>query len=116
MLIDNAIDDLEALQRDVLVIERSMDKAVSSMDKFKRSFELFLESGHEYILKHSTDYRVLYAIFDEYEKIYLRLSNYEKGMRKKGFGGFSDEIRIEMSGLVALMNRIQEYKAKLHRW
>ena len=119
--LEDALGDFSALQKDVLDIERAMDRSIESMDKFKESFEKFLriEEGHVKEVFASGDndrvYR-LYGLHDEYDKLWRRLAEYEKHLNKMGYTGFSKDLRVEMSGLASLMNRIQDYKDRLKSW
>jgi hypothetical protein len=116
--LEDALNDFLIVQVDIREIERAMDKSISSMDIFKASFEKFLRIEEGYVKEvyssgaRDSLYR-LYGMHEKYDKLWRRMAEYETHLRKMGYGGFSKDLKIEMSGLAALMNRIQDYKNKL---
>ena len=116
--LEDALNNFSSLQKDVLDIERAMDRAIASMDRFKESFEKYLRIEDGYVKgvisrDPGEAYYRLDNMYGELEKIWRQMAKYEKHLNDMGYKGFSKDLKIEMSGLAALMNRIQEYKNKL---
>jgi hypothetical protein len=125
-ILEDALNDFSTVQKDVVDIERAMDKAIRSMDAFKDRFERFLEIEDGFVkeryshadtreLKIDLIY-TLDGMYDDFEKIWRNMANYEKHLSKMGYAGFSKDMKIEMSGIAGLMNRMQEYKHKLEKY
>ena len=116
--LEDALNDFSTLQKDIYEIERAMDRSIASMDKFKDSFEKYLRIEDGYVKgvisrDPGEAYYRLDNLYSDLEKIWRQMAKYEKHLNDMGYKGFSKDLKIEMSGLAALMNRIQEYKNKL---